>query len=120
MAQAPKRRSLMNRVLDVDDKAASTRFKKGMTGVMKTITDSPHAGPFMGPVRKSEAPGYAIAVKRPMCVRDAVRRIKEGQVTTPDEVLRDVYLIFANAVQFNAVDSDVVKHARELSAAFEL
>lgn len=105
--------------MEKDEKLASARFKKGMNGVLKTLTDSPHSGPFQAPVRKTEAPGYSSAVKRPLCFRDVVRGIKEGTLTTTDEVLRDVLLIFANAVQFNEKSEDVVDKARELAAAFE-
>jgi hypothetical protein len=112
-------KQLLNLTVDKDEKLAAARFKKGMNGVLKTLTDSPHAGPFQTPVRKSEAPGYSLAVKRPLCFRDVVRGIKEGTLTTTDEVLRDVLLIFANAVQFNEAGEDVVEKARELAGAFE-
>lgn len=39
-----------------------------------------------------------------MCIKDVVRRVKEGILTTSEEVIRDVALIFANAVQYNGLN----------------
>lgn len=111
---------MSSRPTEKDEKVAAARFKKGMNGLMNTMIDSPNAGPFQAPVRKNEAPGYSIAIKRPLCFRDVTRRIKEGTITTPEEVSRDVYLVFANAVQFNALDSEMARQARELVAAFDV
>ena len=94
--------------------ARNLRFKRGMNGVMKQMTDYPNAAAFLGPVRPSDAPSYEVAVKRSMSLREVSSRVKSGGITTATEVQRDVALICANAVMFNDPELDVVRHAREL------
>lgn len=82
--------------------------------MMKNMTDFPNAAAFLAPVKPSDAPGYEVAVKRQMCLREISSKVRTGAVTSAGEVQRDVALICANAVMFNDPDLDVVRHAREL------
>lgn len=54
-----------------------------------------------------------------MCLRDVSRKIKDGTIFETSQVMRDVSLIFANAVQFNGVEEDIGIKARGVWSHFE-
>lgn len=74
---------------------------------------------FKQAVKKSDAPAYPDAVKRPMWLAQVTSRVKKGITTNEVELMRDMALLCANAIQFNGKDDTVGKEAAELWTKFE-
>jgi hypothetical protein len=70
-------------------------------------------------VLKSQASNYDEIVKRPMHILEITRRLKSGLITNSKEMMRDVALIFANAVQYNGVETQVGMDAQTVWSKFE-
>ncbi|KAM0751224.1 Bromodomain-containing protein [Meredithblackwellia eburnea MCA 4105] len=102
-----------------DEKATALRFKRAILQLLDTLQQEKHAHQFNNPVSKKDAASYYDAVKRPMCITDVIRRVKNGATVTSQEVMRDAAVIFANAVQFNGVNEEVGVNAREIWGKFE-
>lgn len=54
-----------------------------------------------------------------MNITEVARRVRSGVITDSKEVMRDVALIFANAVQYNGVKTEIGQQAQALWLRFE-
>lgn len=55
---------------------------------------------------RSIAPMYHTAVRRPTCLKDVLKAIKSGAISNSTELMRDVALLCANAIQFNGDEGE--------------
>lgn len=94
--------------------ADSARFRKAITLLLSQLDDDPSASMFKTAVRKTDAPSYADAIKRPMWLGQVLQRVKRGLTKDHVELMRDVALLCANAVQFNGRHDEVGQKAQEL------
>lgn len=91
-----------------------TSFRRRMLKTHSSVQSNPISSIFRDPVKESEAPGYALIIKRPMDLRTLAKKLRDGKVTSTEEYRRDLMLMLANAVMFNHEDSEVARHAKEL------
>lgn len=68
----------------------------------------------MSPVPEDMAPGYDDIVFKPMDLTTIRRNIENGVIKTTMELLRDMMLMFQNAIMYNSADHDVYHMAIEM------
>ncbi|XP_058297226.1 bromodomain-containing protein 8 isoform X4 [Hylobates moloch] len=89
-------------------------FKKTLLPVWKMIASHRFSSPFLKPVSERQAPGYKDVVKRPMDLTSLKRNLSKGQIRTMAQFLRDLMLMFQNAVMYNDSDHHVYHMAVEM------
>ncbi|GAA6050568.1 hypothetical protein JCM3770_001466 [Rhodotorula araucariae] len=100
---------------DKDAKVTIQRRKAGFTRIIEQLQAERYSHFFESRVTKSIAPLYNLAVRRPTCLRDINKAIKSGAIATSTELMRDVALLCANAMQFNGDEGeDSVGHCAKL------
>lgn len=98
-----------------DAKLTIQRRKAGFTRIIEQLQAERYSHFFESRVTKTIAPLYNVAVRRPTCLRDIVKAIKSGAISTSTELMRDVALLCANAMQFNGDEGeDSVGHCAKL------
>ncbi|KAK4050299.1 hypothetical protein OIV83_003620 [Microbotryomycetes sp. JL201] len=115
----PERSSKRVKTEDEQQAAESARFRKAITLLLSRLDDEPSINMFKQAVKRSDAPAYPDAVKRPMWLQQVVSRVKKGITTNEVELMRDMALLCANAIQFNGKEDSVGKEAAELWSKFE-
>lgn len=101
------RRSLIRTfIAEKDTKAAVQRRKVAFTRIVEQLQAERYSHFFESRVTKSIAPMYNVAVRRPTCLRDITKAIKSGAISTNTELMRDVALLCANAIQFNGDEGE--------------
>lgn len=78
------------------------------------ITGHRNGSIFHNPIKPSEAPDYRDIVKRPMDLKTIKNRVRDGRISSTAEYIRDVYLMFANAIMYNKPGSTVYNMAEEV------
>lgn len=104
---------------DKAQKNASAQFKRAVGTVIDGLSNEPSAHHFKSRVPKSLAAAYDEIVHRPMHIAELKANVKNGKVSTPKEVMRDVALMLANAQQYNGPDTEVGEAAQQLWTVFE-
>ncbi|ORY74072.1 hypothetical protein BCR35DRAFT_353961 [Leucosporidium creatinivorum] len=99
--------------------ADGARFRKAITLILSRLDDDPSVNMFKSAVKKTDAPAYPDAVKRPMWLAQVTSRVKKGITRDHIELMRDVALLCANAIQFNGREDNVGQEAVELWGKFE-
>lgn len=99
--------------------ADGARFRKAITLILSRLDDDPSVNMFKSAVKKTDAPAYPDAVKRPMWLAQVTSRVKKGITRDHIELMRDVALLCANAIQFNGREDNVGEEAVELWGKFE-
>ncbi|BGP41865.1 hypothetical protein JCM10449v2_005859 [Rhodotorula kratochvilovae] len=100
---------------DKDAKLTVQRRKAGFMRVIEQLQAERYSHFFESRVTKSIAPLYNVAVRRPTCLRDITKAIKSGAIANSTELMRDVALLCANAMQFNGDEGeDSVGHCAKL------
>ncbi|BGP26228.1 bromodomain-containing protein [Rhodotorula toruloides] len=89
-----------------DSKAAVQRRKVAFTRIIEQLQAERYSHFFESRVTKSIAPMYNVAVRRPTCLRDITKAIKSGAISTNTDLMRDVALLCANAIQFNGDEGE--------------
>ncbi|GAA5881034.1 hypothetical protein JCM16303_004644 [Sporobolomyces ruberrimus] len=104
-----------------ESKQLATRRKASHNRILETIRSLPFSSSFESKVTKKVAPNYIDSILRPICLKDISKRIKNGEVSTNTELMRDFALLCANAVQFNGDEGEnsVGRQAKEIWEAFE-
>ena len=92
------------------------RFQNFIQMLHTEITGHRNGSIFHHPIKPSEAPDYRDIVKRPMDLKTIKVRVRDGQISTTAEYIRDVYLMFANAIMYNKPGSTVYNMAEEVCA----
>ena len=69
---------------------------------------------FHNPIKPSEAPDYHEIIKRPMDLKTIKARVRDGQISTSNEYIRDIYTMFANSLMYNRPNSDIYTMAEEV------
>ncbi|XP_023559141.1 bromodomain-containing protein 8 [Octodon degus] len=89
-------------------------FKKTLLLVWKMVASHRFSSPFLKPVSEKQAPGYNDVVKRPMDLTSLKRNLSKGRIRTMAQFLRDLMLMFQNAVMYNDSDHHVYHMAVEM------
>ncbi|GAA5873471.1 hypothetical protein JCM3774_002426 [Rhodotorula dairenensis] len=100
---------------DKDSKAAVQRRKVAFTRIIEQLQAEKYSHYFESRVTRSIAPMYNTAVRRPTCLKDVLKAIKSGAISNSTELMRDVALLCANAIQFNGDEgAESVGHCAKL------
>ncbi|GAA6030202.1 hypothetical protein JCM8097_008985 [Rhodosporidiobolus ruineniae] len=91
---------------DKDSKAALQRRKAAFTRLITSLQSERYSHFFETRVTRSIAPLYNVAVYRPTCLKDILKKIKAGDVRDETELMREVALLCANAMQFNGDEGE--------------
>ncbi|GAA5825317.1 hypothetical protein JCM11251_006934 [Rhodosporidiobolus azoricus] len=91
---------------DKDAKLALQRRKSAYTRLITQLQSERYSHFFETRVTRSIAPKYNIAVLRPTCLKDILKKIKAGDVRDETELMREVGLLCANAMQFNGDEGE--------------
>ncbi|KAI8930329.1 hypothetical protein BC831DRAFT_546952 [Entophlyctis helioformis] len=94
---------IMHLLLDVKDKATSTRSL---------------AASFMQPPDKKTYPDYYEMIERPIAFDKVQTKVDASRYSTMDAFKKDVSLIFRNCQRYNQPESQIYQDAAELEAAF--
>ncbi|MBZ6370653.1 MAG: bromodomain-containing protein [Microbacterium hominis] len=89
-----------------DTKAAVQRRKVAYTRIIEQLQAEKYSHYFESRVTRSIAPMYNTAVRRPTCLKDVLKAIKSGAISNSTELMRDVALLCANAIQFNGDEGE--------------
>ncbi|XP_021111540.1 bromodomain-containing protein 8 isoform X6 [Heterocephalus glaber] len=89
-------------------------FKKTLLLVWKMVASHRFSSPFLKSVSEKQAPGYMDVVKRPMDLTTLKRNLSKGRIHTMAQFLRDLMLMFQNAVMYNDSDHHVYHMAVEM------
>ncbi|XP_010612065.1 bromodomain-containing protein 8 isoform X3 [Fukomys damarensis] len=89
-------------------------FKKTLLLVWKMVASHRFSSPFLKSVSEKQAPGYMDVVKRPMDLTSLKRNLSKGRIHTTAQFLRDLMLMFQNAVMYNDSDHHVYHMAVEM------
>ncbi|GAA5977578.1 hypothetical protein JCM10908_005027 [Rhodotorula pacifica] len=89
-----------------DTKAAVQRRKVAFTRIVEQLQAEKYSHYFESRVTRSIAPMYNTAVRRPTCLKDVLKAIKSGAISNSTELMRDVALLCANAIQFNGDEGE--------------
>lgn len=97
---------MMPGFVDKDTKAAVQRRKVAYTRIIEQLQAERYSHYFESRVTRSIAPMYNVAVRRPTCLKDVLKAIKSGAISNSTELMRDVALLCANAIQFNGDEGE--------------
>ncbi|XP_003737289.1 bromodomain-containing protein 8 [Galendromus occidentalis] len=99
---------------DVDRERDQKIWKKSALLVWRTAANHSNASVFLNPVPEDMAPGYDDIVFKPMDLATIRKNIENGVIKTSMELLRDMMLMFQNAIMYNSADHDVFHMAIEM------
>lgn len=99
--------------------AANKRFQSSVTTLLNNISSNKSASFFMNPVNPNDAPNYYNLVHSPTDLRTIKTKIKEGAITSIDELERELENMFANAVMYNKWNSEMSQWTREMQLETE-
>ncbi len=74
--------------------------------------DEAKGGIFSEPVPRDEFPEYYDVIKKPMDYGTIKTKLERGEYRSVQAMQKDFVLIMSNCLEFNAVDSEIVKEAR--------
>lgn len=99
---------------DADNAATLKRFQSTILPVLNNIASHRFASVFSNPVSNKEAPNYSNVVKSPLDIKTIRAQVKSGDIPNMQTFERAVTLMLANAIMYNAEQSEVAKMAREV------
>lgn len=76
---------------------------------------------FMDPVDEilDDAPGYYSIIANPMCISTVKKKLEEKAYRKPEEFIKDMRLIWQNAMTYNPHTHIIHKNAAKLAGHFE-
>ena len=77
-------------------------WKKSILVVLGRIMQHKHAHLFNSPVSEAVAPEYRDLVYRPMDLGSIKKNIESGHIDSTEGMLRDINLVFLNAIMYNS------------------
>jgi len=94
---------------------------KSLLPVVDSLMNHAYGWVFSNPVDPIELglPDYFDVIKEPMDLGLVKKRLIAGDYKSADNVVRDVWLVFSNAILYNGDDSDVGKMAIEMLNNFK-
>jgi transcription initiation factor TFIID subunit 1 len=69
---------------------------------------------FMAPVKEKEVPDYYLHIKNPMDLKTMREKIYDGMYSSRRQFLEDIQLIYSNSAEYNGIDDDITKDAKNL------
>lgn len=111
-ADARKRRGRPPRV----DTPMEARIKAVLKGIRKFKNDAGNLKvlPFERLPDKAQNPGYYLEITEPVAVDLIKRKVKRKKYQSLEHFMRDMELMFNNAMKYNEDESDIYKDAKEL------
>lgn len=92
----------------------SPSSKKLMIGLHQRISEHRFGNIFHQPIKTSEAADYYDMVKRPLDLKTIRLRLRDGTIKDSQEFQRDIYLMYANALVYNAPQSEIYRMTLEV------
>ena len=103
----------------VMEKVMEREMERRVKKIMRVLMSKDGADVFCESVDLEAFPDYADAVKTPMDLKTVMSNVNAKKYTTPDPVVRDVRLTFANCHAYNGAGSDICLLATRLQNVFE-
>ncbi|XP_067949622.1 bromodomain-containing protein 8-like isoform X1 [Watersipora subatra] len=97
-----------------EEEKSRKAWKKSLMNVWKTISQHKFSNVFMHQVTDEIAPGYSSCVHRPMSLSTIKQNLEKNAIKTTEEFVRDVMLMFVNAMMYNNHEYDVYAMAQEM------
>lgn len=93
---------------EVKEPILSKKFLQLSTQLITNISSHRIASMFLHPVNKDEEPEYYKLIKKPIDLKNIVRMIKGGKITTIEELELNMQIMFTNAIMYNDTsDGDI-------------
>lgn len=99
--------------------AAIKRFQTSVAPLLSNISSNKSASFFTQAVNPNDAPNYYDLIYSPTDLKTIKNMVKEGKITTINELECHMENMFANAVMYNAWNSDMSRWAREMQLETE-
>ncbi|KAH8923835.1 hypothetical protein BT69DRAFT_1333516 [Atractiella rhizophila] len=100
--------------------ATDPTLQKSLESLCRSLLLPSASHIFHLPVKRTEAPNYYSVIHRPTDLKTITKKVKEGGITSPDELRRDLLLMTANSVMFNRRKTEFMRDAEEMSKEVEL
>ncbi|EPX72578.1 bromodomain containing protein 1 [Schizosaccharomyces octosporus yFS286] len=88
-----------------EDKTSLKKFQNAILPLLDNISNHRFGAPFSQPVNRKEAQDYDSLIYCPQDLRTVKNMVREGTLTTVEEVYREVLRIFANCKMYNGADT---------------
>lgn len=98
---------------------SNRRFMNLVNPIIEQITATKSGSLFMHPINENDAPGYYDLIYQPTDLRTIKSQAKEGVISDLGELEREIERMFANAIMFNGLDSDMCMWTREMQGQIE-
>jgi len=95
--------------------------RKACQEMLRLVQEQPNANLFLEPVdwKQLGIPEYTIVIKEPMDLGTIGKFLKQQIYCNKEEFIKDMRLVFSNAQQYNADESEIWTMAKGLSQFFE-
>ncbi|EPY52845.1 bromodomain containing protein 1 [Schizosaccharomyces cryophilus OY26] len=87
-----------------EEKTNLKKFQNVILPVLDNISNHRYGAPFSHPVNRKEAQDYDSLIFHPQDLRTIKNMVREGNLTTIEEVYREVLRVFANCKMYNGGD----------------
>ena len=98
----------------IEDDREHRIWKKSVLLVYNRLTAHKYASLFLKPITDEQAPGYHNIILRPMDLHTIRKNIENGSIKTSREFLRDVLLMFNNAMIYNKTNDHIYNVAQQM------
>lgn len=99
--------------------ATVKRFQSMVNPLLSNISSNKQASFFAHRVNPNDAPNYYDLIYSPTDLRTIKSQVKDGTIRDSGELERELQKMFANAIMYNAWDSNISKWAREMQQETE-
>lgn len=86
---------------------SNQEYQQKLNILFQKIYSNKLAGPFKNAVTEDEAPGYFQVIKNPIDLSIIKNKILNGSISTKNQLMKILRLMFQNALLFNPQDSDL-------------
>ncbi|WBW73267.1 bromodomain protein Bdc1 [Schizosaccharomyces osmophilus] len=104
-ARATTRAASRKQTSQDEEKTSLKKFQNAILPVLDNISNHRFGAPFSHPVNRKEAQDYDSLIYYPQDLRTIKNMVREGTLTTAEEVYREVLRVFANCKMYNGGDT---------------
>lgn len=90
------------------------KFINVSTQLLANISLLKFSSPFLTPVNENDAPNYYTVIREPRDIKTIRTKVRTGEISTAEELQRDIMLMFANAVMYNRTNTEMHRWAVEM------